>query len=123
MTERDNGKIIDKVKKLLALTGSPYADEAEAAMLKAQELLLKHGLTISEVETAEKPTVKEVAGEEVSTGRKRSAWWEKILAGIIGDNFRCIAYYRRKKPGFYFLGLKEDVEVAKEVFSYAVIVI
>lgn len=46
MTERDNGKIIEKIKKLLALTDSPYADEAEAAMLKAQELLLKHGLSI-----------------------------------------------------------------------------
>ena len=118
-----NSQVIDKVKKLLALTGSPYADEAQAAMLKAQKLLLMHGLTISEVQAAEESAVKEVADEEVSIGGKRNNWWEKILSKIIADNFRCVAYYRRNKPGFYFLGLKEDVEVAKEVFSYAVVVI
>lgn len=121
MTGQDNGKIIDKVKKLLALTGSPYADEAEAAMLKAQELLLKHGLSISDVEIGE---TKEVVDEKVFTSEgKTLKWWEKTLSGIIGDNFRCAAYYRRNNPSVYFIGLKGDVEVAKEVFSYAVIVI
>jgi hypothetical protein len=122
MTGQDSRKVIDKVKKLLALTDSPYADEAEAAMLKAQELLLKHGLSISDIQINEEPA-KEVVDEKVLAGRSKISWWEKILSGIIGDNFRCVAYYRRNEPNVYFIGLKEDVEVAKEVLSYAVIVI
>lgn len=118
---QENGKIIDKVKKLLALTVSPYADEAEAAMLKAQELLLRHGLTISDIQS-EKPA-KEVVDERVDVGQKRNDWWEKSLAKIIGDNFRCEHYFIKKRPGIYFIGLKDDVAVAKEVFSYAAIVI
>lgn len=62
--------------------------------------------------------------EKVFTSEgKTLKWWEKILSGIIGDNFRCVAYYRRNRPSVYFIGLKGDVEVAKEVFCYAVIVI
>lgn len=43
-------KVIDKVKKLLAMTESEYENEAESAMLKAQELLAKHQLTMKDID-------------------------------------------------------------------------
>lgn len=43
-------KIIDKIRKVLAMTKSNYREEAEAALLKAQQLMALHGLTMSDVE-------------------------------------------------------------------------
>lgn len=37
---------------------------------------------------------------------------------MIGDNFRCHAYTGIGR-GIYFIGLEEDVEIAKEVYLYA----
>lgn len=42
-------KIVERIKKLLALSESSNEHEAQLAMLKAQELLVKHKLTIKEV--------------------------------------------------------------------------
>ena len=39
-------KLIEKIKKLLALSESSNENEAKIAMLKAQELLAKHKLSI-----------------------------------------------------------------------------
>ncbi|NGX50501.1 MAG: Protein SprT [Chlamydiae bacterium] len=43
-----NEKILEKVRKLLSLAESPHQREAEAATLKAQELLLKYNLELKE---------------------------------------------------------------------------
>lgn len=38
----DNNKIIDKIEKLISLSGSSNENEARAAMMKAQELMAKY---------------------------------------------------------------------------------
>ena len=57
---------IEKIKKLLALAGNnPSEEEAQAAMLKAQELLLQNGLTMEEVTSHGEPAKKEVTEEKL----------------------------------------------------------
>lgn len=51
MQNRDD--LIDTVRRLLALSGSPNEHEARAAMAKAQELMLKHQLSMTEIDRAE----------------------------------------------------------------------
>lgn len=115
-----NNEIIEKIKKVLAMTDSPYPEESQAAMLKAQELMIKNGLSISDIEDAGKPKQKEVV-DEIAHESRRIIWWKITLSSIIGNNFRCHPYCGY--CGVFFIGIKEDVEIAKNVYAYAVIVI
>ena len=44
--------IKDRIQKLLALSVNPNENEAKAALLKAQELMAKHKLSMADFETA-----------------------------------------------------------------------
>jgi hypothetical protein len=121
--ETDNkaeNKVINKIKKALKIAeGSKNPEEAQTAMLTAQKLLAKHGLSMSDVKMDE--VKKEVTHEGIGLGK--NLWYEKGLAAIIGENFRCYSYIshdRRNATRIVFMGLKEDVEIAKEVFGFAV---
>lgn len=48
--QHDRGKLIDKIKKLMALSASPNEHEALAAAQKAQELLAQHNIDMAEIE-------------------------------------------------------------------------
>lgn len=45
-----NEKIVLKIKKLLALSKSENQHESQNAMLKVQEMLMKHKLSLKDVE-------------------------------------------------------------------------
>ena len=45
-----NNKIIEKIQKLLSLSGSENVNEAELAMSKAQELMTKHNIDMQTVD-------------------------------------------------------------------------
>ncbi len=115
MTEE---KVLDKIRKVLAMTKSSYREEAEAALLKAQELMAQHGLTMAEVEIEREDKNEKQVTDTCISQKRRNAWYEKTLANIIGNNFRCGSYTTLGR-GIYFIGLKEDVEIAREVFHYA----
>lgn len=116
MTKED---ILSKVKKLLAVAeGSNYEQEAQNAMLKAQEFMLKHNLTIEDIEFKEDK--KEVT-DETAMQTSRMPWYWKNLMMVIGENFRCQPYISKGRISrACFIGLKEDVKLVKEVFNYAV---
>jgi len=109
-------RILDRIKKTLALaSNNPSQEEAQAAMLKAQELLAKHGLSMADVQSAQQVETPNVADEMAGTG---TTWWEKELSAIIGQNFRCTHYFV-PRVGIFFIGLEEDVAIAREIFTYA----
>jgi hypothetical protein len=54
--EKDREKAKDRIRKLLNLAGgNPNENEAEVAILKAQELLLKYKIEESELEDGKAP--------------------------------------------------------------------
>lgn len=105
-------KILDKVRKLLSLAGNnPSEEEAIAASLKAQELIAKYNLQLTDIE---KETL-EIAQSEYKTGVDKS--WKYGLARVVADNFRVCCYWvDRRKVVFY--GYKQDVTVAVWTFEY-----
>lgn len=109
-------KIIDKIRKVLALTKSTYQEEAHAALLKAQELMAQHGLTMAEIQQ-EEAQEKNVLDTCIYK-KRRTTWYEKRLATVVGENFRCHAYTGIGR-GICFIGLEQDVDIAKEVYLYA----
>lgn len=56
----NNHKILDKIQKLMSLAQSNNQHEAELAMAKAQEFLLKYNLSLLEVETNRKYVHKQI---------------------------------------------------------------
>ena len=103
--------MLEKVKKLLALAGNnPSEAEAQAAALRAQELIAKYNLTVTDDEEK-----LEMSESKFQTGVDKS--WKYGLANIIEKNFRVKAYWIGKRI-VVFYGYKQDTEVAKEVFQY-----
>ena len=106
-------KILEKVKKLLALAGNnPSQAEAEAAAAKAQALLQEYNLTLKDVDGGEEEALDFTYFE---TGVDRA--WKYDLANVIAKNFRCkCCWWGKSKVGFY--GYKHDTEVAASVFEF-----
>lgn len=104
-------KVLDKVKKLFALAGNnPSEAEAQAAALRAQELIAKYNLDITEDDEK-----LEITESSFVTGVDKS--WKYQLASILENNFRVKSYWVGKRR-VVFYGYKQDTEVAKEVFQY-----
>lgn len=117
-------KVLNKVKMLLALAGNnPIAEEAQSAMMKAQALLAKAGLSMSDAELFDTKHTSQVVHEGATEYVDNTEWWVKALAGVLADNFRCVAYVNTTPSGksqVRFMGMKDDVALCKDVFSFAV---
>lgn len=119
-----NQEILNKIKRLLSLAEDGGRDEeSQTALLMAQKLMLKH--KISQQELAKGPK-QEIVLKSLSV-YKRLYWWEKVLATIIADNFRCLFYIQSNRLPYQatiqrkivLMGYPEDVELAYEMFYLA----
>lgn len=114
-----NQSIVEKIKKLLALSKSGNEHEAEMSMLKAQELLAKYKLSIKEVEDFKVKSSNVQAKKSDITFT--SAKWKGQLSFIIADNFGCYCYLSTYRTHLIvFLGREEDVNICNIVMRYAV---
>ena len=112
MEDKDMEKIISRVRKLLAKAGNNSSDaEAQAALAKAQEYMVKYGVKIEDTNQERKVHYGRV-------DKSTKLWWKIALANIIADNFRCWAYC--DPMSLLFAGMEEDVPVASELYMYAV---
>lgn len=115
----DTVNIIEKIKKLLVLSASSNENEAQAAMIKAQEMLAKYKLTMKDIDDTH-TTSKNVENKATAVTFTK-ATWKGLLASVIADNFCCYSYFHTKgSHQIVFMGLVEDVETASAVFEYAI---
>lgn len=120
VTGSQEHKMLNKVQKLLALAQSKNLHEAESAMSKAQELLLKHNLKLLEFENKRKYISKQI-GE---VGRKNPV--KSLIGSIISKFFFVEAlwafgYDRHKNKGGRILeiyGIPRNIEMAEYVHDY-----
>ena len=63
--------IKDRIQKLLALSVNPNENEAKAALLKAQELMAKHKLSMADFETAPESEVDQYNWNSMQQAQKR----------------------------------------------------
>ena len=116
----ENHQILDKVHKLLALAQSPNEHEAQTAMSKAHELLLRHNLSHLDAQTKWNYIYKQV-GE---IGRKDPA--KSIISAILCKYFFVEAIWtfgydqHRNQRGrvLEIYGTPENVEMAEYVYHY-----
>jgi hypothetical protein len=119
MKMRDRDKMIERVRKLLELANTdknPSLEEAQNAMLKAQQYMAEYSIAKGDIAEPMRVDAKPIEG---FTPVAEILWWKKQLGDIVADNFRCYFYYRPNR-GVCFLGMEEDVELAQVVFAFAI---
>lgn len=114
-------KAIEKIKKLLVLSGSDNENEAKSAMMKAQEIMAKYEIRKEQLQkgSSEKQQVIHVTSPAFRSD------WIIMVANVVAGNFRCrsIVVVGREAGGVFqvrFYGYPEDVEICMNVFSYAI---
>lgn len=115
-----NHKILDKIQKLLSLAQSSNPHEAELAMAKAQEFLLKHNLSLLELDNKRKYIHKQI-GE---VGRRNPT--KSIIGTIISEFFFVEALWvfgydqhkDQKGRVLEIYGTPENIELAEYVHDY-----
>jgi hypothetical protein len=117
-------KLIEKIEKLMRLSESNNEHEANAAIMKAQELMAKYHIDMKDVSTEEKE--KEVATNEETKDFFRETWIHE-LATIIAHNFRCISIMMYRMVGntykIRFYGVNDDALICMQIFQYALQVV
>ena len=108
-----NKEVIEKIKKLFAVAHNEGASDAEAqaAMLKAQRLMVKYNITI------EYSDDEEIVYERVSCATPGNKKFRLGLAQVVASNFRCQHYLSNEKVCFF--GREGDASIAQEAFEYA----
>lgn len=112
-------KIVDRIKKLLALSRSSNEHEAASAAAKAHKLMMEHSIDQAALRKNKPPRVIEFSiGEET-----RPYEWRLVLIGGLAEAFGCEYYYQDvmgksrigpRKARFMFIG----PEIQKDAISY-----
>jgi hypothetical protein len=103
--------ILDKVKKLLALSKSPNANEAAAALQRAQQLMEEYGIEQETVVAAEI-----VEEEVIRHGGTKPPAFEVYLVTAIARSFGCRVILQssliEKDARWLFIGLSHRAEIS-----------
>ena len=111
-------KIVERLKKLLALSKSSNQHEAELALAKFNELLTAHQLQMSDIDVKEEGAVKE---DKVGMGRKGSkAVWMISLAASCAKLNDCEIVTWNNPPAYsiIYFGRANDISVSKALFEH-----
>ena len=110
-------KIIEKLQKLLALSGSDNEHEADMAMRKAEELMREHNLSVADV--ALNGSGAHVISAEVVGLTKSSQKWEMFLGSAIALAFNGRAIRSRATLGwkFTFVAGRTDLELIVDLYE------
>lgn len=115
-------KVQERIQKLFRLSSSPNENEAQEALLKAQELMAKHKLTRQEL--GEKPSSRVVELRTDITYTARSSFWMVMLSQVIASNHCCKLFQSHFKGKqtyqIAFCGMQEDAATCAALLRYAV---
>lgn len=108
MTERN--KILDKIKKCLALAKSSNEHEAAAALRHAQKLMQAHGVTDTDVLAHQASEASTKAGAKKTPPR-----WENYLVNTVANAFSCRTIYSEgwNEGLWIFIGCGAAPEIAQ----------
>ena len=117
---KDKENILELVRRCLALSKSSNENEAALALSKAQELLFKYNLSLSEIEAADEsyqnksPITK--GYDSVASPKNYGQWKIILLHKITQYNFCDIILFSGGKVAI--IGQSHNIEVVKELYSW-----
>lgn len=113
----DLDKVISKVQKLLRKAKSDNPNEAQVFLQKAQQLMAKHGIQVTESDEEKEAVV----DEEIKSKTKGVSHHAGSIAVTLAKHFRCKVISRCKYDGskvLCFIGRTSEVQILKEVYDY-----
>jgi hypothetical protein len=111
----DNSTIIEKIRKLLALSCSCNEHEAALAAAHVQRLLSEHNLAMADIEAPVRP--ERADSIETAAARKLPRWLRHLTAGVSAA-FDCQAVHHPAGGRLTFIGVGADAQVAVYTFTY-----
>jgi hypothetical protein len=120
MVRAVEAKIVDRIRKLLALSRSSNEHEAAAAAARAAELMAAHQLEAAMLAEDEQPSID--AHEIETTGQAVS--WRGALASGIAYSFGCCMFWRPRREGgklsvqLMVVGRSGDVDGVRYMYLY-----
>lgn len=114
MKNEEQSKIIEKIKKCLALSRSSNQNEAQAALRQAQKMMASYNVSESDIKAS---TVEDFY---VKAGAlSRPAAWENMLVSMVCKAFGCDAVHKRhgKTAHWSFIGVGSSAQVAGYAFE------
>jgi hypothetical protein len=103
-------KILDKIKKCLALSRSANEHEAAAALRQARKMMEAHDINEMDVDAAQVSEAHVKAGAYL-----KPAQWESALARTVGDAMNCMVIFG--SPGLWkFIGVGAKPASAEYAF-------
>lgn len=106
-------KIINKIAGLMKLARDANDEEGQASIALAQKLMLKHDIQMSEIDEINDKA--DVTKSTMNFGRV--LWWQRELAAVIAEYFKCKSLY--SQYSITFVGLGEHSEIARKVYEGA----
>jgi hypothetical protein len=114
-------RVLDRIRKLLALAGSPNQHEAEIAMRKAHELMLRHN-----IEAARAQADREFEIRHLGDPHKRRSRVESDIMILLTESFfvkviRLPVYLPRtgtRGSVFEISGTRPNIEMAAHVYAF-----
>jgi Protein of unknown function (DUF2786) len=130
MTQIDKDRLIEKVRKLLALSTSSNEHEAALAAEKAQAILAEYNLSMSDVRVQSTNEDNFVVNKDIRTD---SVPWRRRLGAAIAEMYFCKYFYYFEKeyipsrPKGYvrydrhnFVGASHNIAVVQMMFQYLI---
>lgn len=112
-----------KIKKLLALSESPNEEEAQSALLKAKEFMMKYKLTESDIPDADIKNKNIIQLDTQIECTRRTEFWRAQLAQVIADNYCCESFLRhykgKKSRKIFIVGYEDDAQICNNLIHYA----
>jgi hypothetical protein len=114
VSDEKREKMIEKIKKMLALAeNNPSEEESLAAALQAHKLMVKYNIHEDDVSLEEvKDDIVSIFSEQKHNSNLHN--WRKQLGLVVANAFRCKCYIHGKD--IVFRGYKEDAQLALEVY-------
>ncbi len=110
-------KIVEKVRALLALSTSPNEHEAAAALNKAQELLLKYKMSMSDMQRLDSHVTAQSV-EDIVFPYDVDQQWRSTLLGIIARANFCSVVNERANGNTVLFGYRGEMEVTKALYEW-----
>lgn len=111
-------RVVERIKKLLALTASQNPNEAALAASKAQELLFRHNLSMAMVEAATEGGNSAYVADRFDSGGWMH-WRRRLLAAVARNNFcRGVSYQGTREVGI--VGEPHNVTVVKHLYAFLI---
>lgn len=114
-----NDRLMEKLRKILALTTSPEEGEAQAAAAMLARMLEAYNLDIADLEkrgAAQRPDI-EQRGHDLG---KAAFKWKLVLAEQIAEHYYCYALVDSRSKTVAFIGRPDNVESLQMLYAWLI---